>query len=181
VLKSSLIFHCQSDEALLKVNTPVIRQRCVYTCYHALIRLPEHPALIAMALRKYRSTRRVEQSASECSSDARNPEMQVLCTKLTKPPKPQCGVEWVEQWLCGATRGPKYQGRPLYKRSKGAHHQKGCPRQQRYLQGQLKHQEDIWALADLPRPIRAHQWHLWRFPAPRTYPSRFPTPWGSRG
>jgi hypothetical protein len=110
---------------------PVIHQRCVYTCYHVLIRLPEHPALMAVALRKYRSTRWAERSASERSCDARNPRTQVLCTKLTKPPKPQCGAEQAEQRLRGATRGPKYQVGPLYKRSNGTHHRKGCPRHKR--------------------------------------------------
>jgi hypothetical protein len=86
---------------------------------------------MAVAPRKYRSTRRAERSASERSDGARNPGTQVQCTKLTNPPKPQCGAERAEQRLRGATRGPKYQGRPVYKRSKGAHHQKGCPRQKR--------------------------------------------------
>jgi hypothetical protein len=109
----------------------LIRQRRVYMRSYALTRLPERPAPMAVALRKDRSTRRVEWSASERSSGARNPGTQVLCTKLTKPPKPQCGAERAEQRLRGATRGLKDQGGQVYKRSNGAHHRKGCPRQKR--------------------------------------------------
>ena len=117
----------------------LIRKRRVYMCSHALTRLPERPAPMAAAPRKYRSTRRMERSASERSDGARNPGTQVLRTKLTKPPKHQCGAERAEQRLRGATRGPKDQGGQVYKRRNGAHHRKGCPRQQRYFEAPGRH------------------------------------------
>src|ERR1700754_3017518 len=106
--------------AACSLPSTLIRQRRVYTRSHALIRLPEHLALMAAAPRKYRSTRRTERSASECSDGARNPGTQVLRTKLTKLPKHQCRAERAEQRLRGATRGPKDQGGQVYKRRNGA-------------------------------------------------------------
>jgi hypothetical protein len=165
----------------------VICQRRIYTRSYALTRLPECLAPMAVAPRKDRSTRRVERSASEHSDSARNPGTQVQCTKLTNPPKPQCRVERAEQQLRGATRGQKDQGGQVYKWSKGTHHRKGCPRQQRYFKAPGRHPglsqlaranqsapaapRALFCASDLSRPL-SHALGQSRI-APPVYPKAF--------
>jgi hypothetical protein len=64
----------------------MMRQRHIYMHSYVLIRLLEHPALMEVAPRNYKSTIQMERSASEHNSGAQNTGMQELHTKLTNSP-----------------------------------------------------------------------------------------------